>query len=31
MSLSGRKNAIKFYNWDVISKKYLEVFQKYKS
>ena len=31
MSLNGKKNAIKFYNWDVISKKYLKVFQKYKS
>ncbi len=29
MSLLGRRNSIKYYNWKRISKKYLNVFQKY--
>lgn len=31
MSKCGRKNSIKSYNWNNISKKYLKVFQKYNS
>lgn len=31
MSIQGRKNIIRYYNWNIISEKYLKVFQKYKS